>query len=128
MAIRILHIGTGSRGRHWLDIVRDYPDATSVGFVDNNPEALNQTRKMVTHAPARFYTDLGTALREVPADAALITSPSFLHAEHILQVLEAGLSVLTEKPFTTKITDAFQLVGKAHSLRKHIIVAENYRF
>src|SRR5262249_24970073 len=128
MAIRIIHIGTGSRGRHWIKIVRDYPDAISVGFVDNDPQALNEARKLAGRIPTNFYTDLSVALREVPADAALITSPSFLHAEHALVALESGLTVLTEKPFTTNLGDAHKVISKASAIGKHIIVAENYRF
>jgi predicted dehydrogenase len=128
MAIRIIHIGTGSRGRHWLQIVRDYPEATSVAFVDKDPKALDEVRKLVRQSSAQFHTDLRTALREVPADAALITSPSFLHAEHALQALEAGLTVLTEKPFATKLGDAYQVIEKARAVGKQIVVAENYRF
>jgi len=128
MAIRIIHIGTGSRGRHWLEIVRDYQDATSVAFVDKDPQALEEARKLLGRSPAQFHTDLRVALREVPADVALITSPSFLHAEHALQALESGLTVLTEKPFAINLADANQVIGKARAVGKHIIVAENYRF
>ncbi|MGE5218230.1 MAG: alkaline phosphatase family protein, partial [Chloroflexota bacterium] len=128
MAIRIIHIGTGSRGRHWLEIVRDYPDATSVAFVDNDPRALDEARKLVGQTRAQFHTDLKVALRETPADVALITSPSFLHPEHALQALESGLTVLIEKPFATTLSDARQVIQKARAVGKHIIVAENYRF
>src|SRR5262245_45076557 len=128
MAIRIIHIGTGSRGRHWLEIVRDYPHATSVAFVDKDAKALDEARKLVGQSSAQFYSDLSTALREVPADVALITSPSFLHAEHALQVLETGLTVLTEKPFATSLSDAQQVIHKARAVGKHLSVAENYRF
>jgi len=128
VAIRIIHVGTGSRGRHWLQIVRDYPEATSVAFVDKDPQALDEARKLVGQPPAQFHTDLSVALREVPADVALITSPSFLHAEHALQALESGLTVLTEKPFATNLSDAQQVIDKARTVGKHIIVAENYRF
>jgi predicted dehydrogenase len=128
MAIRILHVGTGSRGRHWLEIVRDYPEATSVAFVDKDPKALDEARKLVGRTGAPLHTDLSVALREVPADVALITSPSFLHTEHALQCLEAGLTVLIEKPFATTLGDASQVIRKARSVGKHIVVAENYRF
>ena len=128
MAIRILHVGTGSRGRHWLEIVRDYPDATSVAFVDKEPKALDEASKLVGRTGAPLHTDLSVALREVPADVALITSPSFLHTEHALQCLEAGLTVLIEKPFATTLGDASQVIRKARAVGKHIVVAENYRF
>ena len=55
MAIRILHVGTGSRGRHWLEIVRDYPDAISVAFVDKEPKALDEaTQTSRAHQRANF--------------------------------------------------------------------------
>jgi predicted dehydrogenase len=128
MTTRILHIGTGSRGRHWLEIVRDYPHATSVAFVDNDPRSLDEARKLAGPCSAQFYTDLSVALREVPADVALIASPSFLHPKHALQALESGLTVLMEKPFATNLGDAHQVISKARAVGKHIIVAENYRF
>ena len=86
--------------------MRDYPEAISVAFVDKDPQALTEARKLVGQGPAQFHTDLNVALREVPADVALITSPSFFHAEHALEALEAGLTVLTEKPFATNLGDA----------------------
>jgi predicted dehydrogenase/predicted AlkP superfamily phosphohydrolase/phosphomutase len=128
MAIRIIHVGTGSRGRHWLEIVRDYPDAVSVAFVDKDPKALNEAGKLVGRTGAPLHTDLSVALREVSADAALIASPSFLHTEHALQCLEAGLTILIEKPFATTLGDAAQVIRKARAVGKQIIVAENYRF
>jgi predicted dehydrogenase len=128
MAIRIVHVGVGSRGRHWLDIVRDYPDATSVAFVDNDPLALEEIRRQLGRRGSHFHTDLTAALREVPADVALITSPSHLHAEHAIQALEAGLAVLTEKPFATTLADAHGVVSTARSAGRHVVVAENYRF
>jgi predicted dehydrogenase/predicted AlkP superfamily phosphohydrolase/phosphomutase len=128
MPIRIIHIGTGSRGRHWLEIVQDYADAIPVAYVDKDPKALDEARKLIGNTTAGFFTDLPKALREVSADAALIATPSALHAEHALQALESGLAVLTEKPFTTNLSDAFQVIDKAETIGKHVVVAENYRF
>lgn len=128
MAIRVIHVGTGSRGRHWLQIVRDYPEAVSVGFVDKDPRALDEARKLVGQSPAQFHADLNAALCEVRADVALITSPSFLHAEHAIEALDAGLTVLTEKPFATNLGDAYEVIRKARAVGKHVVVAENYRF
>lgn len=128
MAIRILHVGTGSRGRHWVEIVRDYPDAASVAFVDKDPKALDEALRLRGQSGVSSHTNLSVALRDVEADVALITSPSFLHTEHALQCLEAGLTVLIEKPFATTLADASQVIRKARAAGKHVIIAENYRF
>ena len=54
MAISVIHVGTGSRGRHWLQIVRDYPEAISVAFVDKDPQALTEARKLVGQTRLNF--------------------------------------------------------------------------
>ena len=41
MPIRIIHVGVGGRGRHWLDFVAQHPDFTSVACVDSH-EALQR--------------------------------------------------------------------------------------
>jgi predicted dehydrogenase/predicted AlkP superfamily phosphohydrolase/phosphomutase len=128
MPIRIIHIGTGSRGRHWLEIVRDYQDAVSVAFVDRDPRSVEEAKKLAGNSQAKFYTDLDVALREVPADAALIATPSFLHAEHARRALQSGLALLIEKPFATNLKDAAEVIQTAKGVGKPVVVAENYRF
>lgn len=128
MPIRILHIGVGTRGRHWLEIVRDHPDAVSAACVDKEPKSLDEAKKLLRKNGVKFFTDLQAALSEVPADAALVASPSSLHAEHALAALESGLSVLIEKPFAASLKEAYEVIQKARALGKAIVVAENYRF
>ena len=42
------------------------------------------------------------ALAQAGADAALIVSPSALHASQAIRCMEAGLTVMVEKPFGTE--------------------------
>jgi predicted dehydrogenase len=128
MAMRILHIGIGIRGRHWLSFVKDYPEAVSVACVDPNPAALEWVRQTYGPNHCQCFADLDTALRTVTADAALIASPPFLHAEHALKGLEAGLAVMVEKPFTCTVTEAGQVIERAETLGRPVVVAENFRF
>lgn len=127
MSLRILQIGTGLRGRHWAAIVRDYPDAVCVGYVDPRTSALEQAAAIGGKEIPR-YSDLERALAEVRADAALIVTPSALHAEHAIRALDAGLAVLVEKPFAERVEDARRVLARAHATGKPILVAENYRY
>ncbi|UCF95438.1 MAG: Gfo/Idh/MocA family oxidoreductase, partial [Desulfobacterales bacterium] len=75
-----------------------------------------------------FFRDLSEALKKTEADAVIIASPSYLHAEHARQSLEAGLGVMVEKPFTTSVSDALALLKTAKQAGKPIMVAENFRY
>ncbi len=128
MAIRIIHVGVGGRGRHWLEYVAEHPDFTAVAYVDVSEQALQEARGTAGQEHGNFFTDLKDAAAKVEADAALITSPSFLHAQQTYQALDAGLAVLVEKPFGSTLQEAVQVVQRAHEVKRPVVVAENYRF
>jgi predicted dehydrogenase len=128
MPIRIIHMGVGGRGRHWLDFVSQHPDFISSAYVDSNEEALQAVRTQLHQEQGRFFTSLEDALSQVQADAVLIATPSFLHASHALQALDAGRAVMVEKPLSCNLQEAAQVVKYAHSIGRPVLVAENYRF
>lgn len=128
MTLRVIHIGLGERGRHWLDYVHAHPDFTGVAAVDSAAAAIERARGLPGQDHGRFFTELAQALGEVDADAALITSPSFLHTQHARAALDAGLGVLVEKPLGSDVAAAADLVAHAHATGRPLMVAENYRF
>lgn len=128
MPIKIIQVGAGLRGSHWLTYVQEYPDTTPVAVVDPEQNAISDAQKIIGSSACDYFQSLSEALREIDADAAIISSPSSLHAEHARQALEAGLSVMIEKPFTTSVSDALDLLKIARQNGKSIVVAENFRF
>ena len=128
MAIKIIHIGVGGRGRHWLDFVAQHPDFTAAACVDVDDKALESARAVPGQEHGTFCKSLADALSRTQADAVLITSPSFLHAQHALQALDAGLAVMVEKPFAGNLAEAQAVVDRARAVGRAVLVAENYRF
>jgi predicted dehydrogenase len=128
MALRIIHVGIGIRGRHWLELVKDYGETASVACVDADNRALDEAKSKYGANACQYFSDLGTALRSVEADAVLIASPSSLHTEHALQALEAGLAVMIEKPFASTVEEASHVIRRAAEVGKPVIVAEQFRF
>jgi predicted dehydrogenase len=128
MALRIMHVGVGIRGRQWLEFVRDYPDAVSVACVDADQQALNEVKGKFGTDTYQFYTDFSAALRAVDADVALVASPSSMHVEHALHALDAGLAVMIEKPFASNVTEASRVIQRANERGKPVMVAEQFRF
>ena len=82
--MKVLHIGLGVRGRHWLEIVRDRSDITSVGCVDSEVAALAWVKARFPHLKDACYQEPDQAFREVAADAVIIPSPPALHASHAI--------------------------------------------
>ncbi|HSE87962.1 MAG TPA: alkaline phosphatase family protein [Candidatus Binatia bacterium] len=127
-SIKIIHVGVGGRGRHWLDFVAQHPDFAAVACVDIDKKALESIRQASGQEHGKFFTRLEDALAHTEADAALITSPSFLHAQQALQALEAGLAVMVEKPFGCSLQEAMNVVDRSRAVCQPVMVAENYRF
>ena len=103
MTIRILQSGAGLRGSHWAQFIRAHPDTECVAVVDVDRAALERIKGTVQNDACAAYEDLDAALADTAADAALIVSPSALHARQAIRCLEAGLTVMVEKPFATSV-------------------------
>lgn len=127
MSIRILQIGAGIRGRHWARFVAAHPDFESAGFVEPAEESV-KLLKGVAGDQVRCFGDIDTALRELQPDAALVVTPSATHAEVTLQCLDAGLTVMVEKPLAPSVEDGRKVLERARAAGRQVIVAENYRF
>jgi predicted dehydrogenase len=123
--MNILHVGLGMRGRHWLEMVRDRPDMTSAGCVDADPAALDWAR---THFPGMAcFAELGAALQQTTADAAIIASPPALHASQATAVLEANLAAMIEQPLATGLVAGAQVFEVAHRTGRPMIIAQHDR-
>jgi len=128
MAIRLVHVGVGVRGRHWLEIVAAHPDFESVACVDPSETALEQARRQPGQQHGNFCTSFDDALAKARPEAALIASPTFAHAQHAIQALDHGLPVLVEKPLASSLPDAVRVVERGRGVSRAVMVAENYRF
>jgi predicted dehydrogenase len=128
VTVRILQVGVGIRGRHWVQFVKDHPDVECVGIVDPDAGALQQAKQIIGDPALPGFADLCAALTTVQADAVLVVSPSAHHAAHAIQALGAGLPVMVEKPLATTVAEAGAVLAKAKEVGKPVIVAENYRY
>lgn len=126
MPIRIIHVGLGTRGRHWLDYVAAHPDTVSVAGVDGAPDVLEAVRR--GRPSLELFTDLQEACGRTQADAVIIATPSPLHAEQAMLALRHGLHVLVEKPFVLSVEQGEAVIDAADAAKRHVMVAENYRF
>jgi predicted dehydrogenase len=61
-------------------------------------------------------------------DVVVVASPTGLHVEHTLAVLDAGVPVVVDKPLATSSADARLLVERAEAARTGLTVFQNRRW
>lgn len=123
--MKLIHVGIGGRGRHWLEFIGGRPGIETVACVDVDQGALDAARQKTG---CKVFNSLEAALAGTVADAVLIASPSGMHGSQARQALGAGFAVMVEKPLASSLAEAVELVGEARRAGKPLMVAENYRF
>lgn len=74
------------------------------------------------------FADVSTLLKQTQPDILAIASPTRFHYELAKQGLEFGCHIFCEKPFTTTIDEARQLIGLAEKQARWIVVNNEFRF
>ncbi len=128
-APRIAIIGCGAvTQRHHAPSLRELErrGVLSVGAIcDPNPGAIDSVGAFFPGA-ARMGTTANLAA--MGCDIALVASPLRFHAAHAIASLEAGLSVLCEKPIAPSSRDAMEMIGAARANGRLLAVGHMRRF
>jgi predicted dehydrogenase len=106
--IRIGVVGAGSLGYHHVRILRDVEGVSLAGFVDDRPERASQ---VATELGVKAYRDVPSLLEDV--DAVTIVVPTPAHFRVAKQALELGKHAFIEKPITTTLDEADELLSIA---------------
>ena len=106
--IRVGVVGAGSLGYHHVRILRDMPEFQCVGFVDERPERAAQVS---SELGVTSYTKLDDLLDNV--DAVTIVVPTSAHFAVAKAALLCGKHVMIEKPITTTLDEADELLAIA---------------
>lgn len=126
MRARVGVIGTGWWAtQHHIPSLKNYPSAELVGICDLQPDKLGRA--------ADFY-DVGgryTDHRELLAaglDGVVVAVQHAYHYQVARDALDAGVSVLVEKPMTLRSEDAWDLVARAAARELHLMVGYTFHF
>lgn len=108
--------------RRILPAITQCPDIELVAVVDRTGRAQDLP------VSVRRFTSLDAFLATNPVGAVYIASPNFLHAQHSLQSLEAGLHVICEKPMATNSIDCQTMIKTARDLNLQLWVGHMLRY
>ncbi len=106
--LRLGVIGVGSLGYHHARILKDLPGAVFAGVHESNVE---RAETVARELGVRTRDSVASLLAEVDAVSVVVPTPA--HFAVAKAALEAGKHVLIEKPITTTLAEADELLALA---------------
>jgi predicted dehydrogenase len=103
--IRMAVVGVGHLGKEHARVLASFPDVELVGVADVNP---NQARAVANRCRTKAFDDHEELFDLV--DAVSIAAPTLYHHQIARSFLDRGTPVLVEKPITTTLAQAEELV------------------
>lgn len=100
-------------------------DVEIVAIVDPVKEA--RERAMARYGVANGFETIEEALALKP-DVASLCTPNHLHAPHAIQLLEAGVNVIVEKPMARTVEECNAMIAAAEKSGKKLFVGHSQRF
>ena len=97
-------IGVGHLGKEHARIYHELEDVELVALCDSDPSKSEKANALGIN----FITDFHELLGKI--DIASIATPTSTHFQIAREVLNAGVHVLIEKPITTRLEDADELI------------------
>ncbi len=105
--MRVGVIGVGSMGQNHARVYSEIADL--VGIADPDVKAGGPVSNRFN---VSYFTDLGHLLKE-ELDAVSVCVPTDLHAKVALDVIQAGVPLLVEKPLAATVKEAMRIVDAA---------------
>ncbi|MGP0067144.1 MAG: Gfo/Idh/MocA family protein [Isosphaeraceae bacterium] len=121
LALRIGIAGCGAAARIHLDRLLAEEGVAIVGCTDPDPAAAHSLadRAATTGgsqaATVPAFSDHRELLRQCAPDALAIFSPHLSHYRLAMDALQAGCHVFIEKPLSTNVQEAADIVGLARA-------------
>ncbi|WP_267643264.1 Gfo/Idh/MocA family protein [Haloarchaeobius amylolyticus] len=113
MTVSLGIIGTGGFGSYFGRQLKAVDDADIVSIADVSDENRTRAGEELGVPDANRYVDYELMLADAPLDGVVISTPHTLHYEMITAAMDEGLHVMCEKPLTTDLEQARDLVERA---------------
>ena len=110
--LRVGIVGLGRLGRrHAENLAQRVPRAELVAACSPVADELTWAREGI--GVRRLYADYAALLADAAVEAVFLVTPTSLHAEQIMQALEAGKHVFCEKPLSLDLGDCQRVAAQA---------------
>ncbi len=113
-------VGAGYWGRNLVRVFDSLPDAQLRIVCDSDSDVAG--RLTAQHSDLDVVSDYESVLRDPEIEAVVIALPALQHHEAAKNALESGKHVFVEKPMTTSVAEAEELVEAASQAGKILMV------
>ncbi|MBM4255354.1 MAG: Gfo/Idh/MocA family oxidoreductase [Deltaproteobacteria bacterium] len=119
-------IGCGYWGINYLRVFNELPQSHAVVVCDARQERLQEIHRRFPDI--QCTTDIDTALQTKGVTAAVICTPATTHYAVAQRCIAARKHILVEKPITTEVSDAEELITLAQRHRLQLMVGHIFLF
>ena len=130
--IRLAMVGTGVRGTYvWgLPVIEAYKDLVEmVALCDINPKRMAASKKILgINAKTFDAKDFSLMISETKPDIVIVTTTDCFHEKYIIQALESGCDVISEKPIATEAEQCQRITDAENRTGKKVYVGFNVRY
>ena len=125
----MIKIGIIGYGYWGPNVVRNFlstKGAQIISICDINKDALNKARK--NYPKLEMVSDSSEILTSSEIDAVAIVTPVYTHFELAKKAIENGKHIFVEKPFTSSVAEAEELIELAEKKNVKIMVDHTFLF
>ena len=109
--MKVVMAGQGAFGIKHLEAMRNIDGVEVVSLAGGSPDSTREVAERF--AIPHWTTDLAEALAQPGVEAAILATPTQMHAAQAIQCLEAGKHVQVEIPMADSLADAERLADVA---------------
>ena len=123
-SINIALFGIGTIGKRHLLAIDKIDNVKLVGIVD----VSNEAEVFCASKNIPLYNNLNNLKKHHKIDGVIISTPTILHYDNALEVLNFGLDVLIEKPISASISEAKEIEQIAKDKNCKVLIGHQRRF
>jgi 2-hydroxy-4-carboxymuconate semialdehyde hemiacetal dehydrogenase len=124
--MKIVMVGQGAFGQKHMDGLKKIDGVEIVSLAGGKPESVEAVAKK--YGIPHWTSDLAEALEQPGVEAAIIASPTQMHADQAVQVLEAGKHVEIEIPIADSLADARRIAEAQQQSGRVAMAGHTRRF
>ena len=110
-----------------LPMLKEYQDVAELkGVYDINPGRSRTVSERCGGIPV--YEDFTQMMQEVKPDVVIVTTVDAFHSDYIIQSMEMGADVITEKPMTITADRCRAILEAEQRTGRKVTVTFNYRY
>lgn len=123
--LRVAVVGPGGWGRQHTRVFDSRPDTELVAIVGRDPA---RTAATAARLGTRGFTDVAAMLDETRPDLVTVSLPNEQHFRPTLDLLEAGVPLMVEKPLVFDLDEADRLLQAARDRSVFFAIDFNHRY